>query len=505
VRWALLIFGAMNAILYAGLTPLWEGFDEPFHYGYVQHLRSAHSLPVQRQTPLSEEVWRSFPLAPASYIVQRNLPMVTTFDDWFRLPPEGRRSRRRQLEQLDPTLASVPSNAPNYESQQAPLAYALIAPFDRLWADASLPVRVWRLRLLGVLVSSLASGVLLFQLGGLLSLDERSRLTAVFLLFASQMFYATTAHVANDWLALPLFLLVLNAGLSLYAKPSRSAALLLGIALATGLLTKAYFLALIPFALGVVLFRCGWRDRILFAAVALVPPAPWYIRNLSLYGDLAGQQENLGGTPVRALWNTAFRLPWAQSLLATAKSSLWEGNSSATTFGYVTIWLMLAVLAAAVVCYLRKAPPPIERVLLAGMFCYGAALAYNNVLQYLFTKGAGITPAPWYVELLEAPALCLLLAGLARAGTAGRIIRVAWCWLWAYVISATYVAKLIPMYGGYAGRPVRFLEIARWYASSLPQIGEVLAHTALISPAAIFALTVCVVIAAFALAWRLTW
>src|SRR5215475_13713324 len=73
-----------------------------------------------------------------------------------------------------------------------------------------------------------ASGVLLFQLGNLLSLDERSRLTAVFLLFASQMFYATTAHIANDCLALPLFLLVLNAGLRLYAKPSRSAALLLG-------------------------------------------------------------------------------------------------------------------------------------------------------------------------------------------------------------------------------------------------------------------------------------
>src|SRR5215475_2359054 len=107
VRRALLIFGAVNAVLYAGLTPLWEGFDEAFHYGYVQHLWNARTLPVQKHTCLSEEIWRSFPLAPASYIVQRNLPMVTTFDDYFRLSPAERSARRANLERLDPALAAV--------------------------------------------------------------------------------------------------------------------------------------------------------------------------------------------------------------------------------------------------------------------------------------------------------------------------------------------------------------------------------------------------------------
>ena len=45
-RIALLLCGALNAILYAGLLPLWDGFDEPFHYGYVQYLRTHGSLPV---------------------------------------------------------------------------------------------------------------------------------------------------------------------------------------------------------------------------------------------------------------------------------------------------------------------------------------------------------------------------------------------------------------------------------------------------------------------------
>ena len=31
----LIAYGAANALLYATLLPLWEGFDEPFHYSYV--------------------------------------------------------------------------------------------------------------------------------------------------------------------------------------------------------------------------------------------------------------------------------------------------------------------------------------------------------------------------------------------------------------------------------------------------------------------------------------
>ena len=41
---ALLGYGLLNATLYTGLLPLWEGFDEPFHYGYVQHLRERNAL-----------------------------------------------------------------------------------------------------------------------------------------------------------------------------------------------------------------------------------------------------------------------------------------------------------------------------------------------------------------------------------------------------------------------------------------------------------------------------
>jgi hypothetical protein len=513
LRLAVFLFGALNVVLYAGLTPLWEGFDEPFHYAYIQQLGNTRSLPVLKRTCLSEEVWQSFPLAPASHIVQRNLPMVTTFGDYFRLAELERLTRRRRLEQLDPNLARADSSCPNYESQQAPLAYALLAPVNALWARTPLPARVFRLRLVCGLFSCLATGLLVFRLANLLALPEVYRLTAVFLVYASQMLYASTAHVANDWLAVPLFLLVLYSGISLRLAPRPAAVWTLSLALAAGLLTKAYFLTMLPFAFAVVGWCClerrlAWRLGILFAILSLAPAAPWYIRNLLLYHNLSGQQETIGGTPVAALFNAAIKLPWGKSLATTARTSLWEGNSSATTFGVTTIWVMLALLMAAAYLYIwtafRVRPPQPERVLLAGLACYTTGLAYSTVLLFYSTKGAGITTAPWYIQLLEPPGLCLLLAAMARSGRTGNWLRLGTLWLWTYVICATYVAKLIPLYGGYAGRPVRLIEIVRWYTGSFRGIYGMLATTAMISPAVLFLLTAAVVATAVALAVRLS-
>ena len=496
LRAAVFAFGALNAVLYAGLTPLWEGFDEPFHYAYVQQLWRTRSLPVQRHTCLSEEVWQSFTLAPASYLVKRNLSMATSFDDYFRLDAAERQSRRRQLEQLDPKLAAVESGCPNYESQQAPLAYAVLGPINRLWSATPLPGRVFRLRLVCALAAWLAAGLLVWRIGGLLGLAEIHRLTAVFLLYCSQMFYVTTAHVANDWLALPLFLLVLESAISLRLWS-------LALALAAGLLTKAYFLAMIPFALGLVLWRRP-RQAAGFAILALAPAAPWYARNVILYHDLSGQQQTIGGVSLFALLHSAIELPWIDSIFATARTALWEGNSSATTFGATTIWLMVALLIGGACLYFRHRPPVAERVLLAGVGCFAAALAYSVVMLFHASHGAEITTAPWYIELLQPPVLCLLLAGMARAGRIGEWLRRGMLWLWTYVICATYVAKLIPLYGGYAARPVRFLEMLRWYGGSFSEIASILNTAALLPATVLLALTAAVVVAGASLAARLS-
>jgi hypothetical protein len=486
VRYALLAFGLLNAILYTGLLPLWEGFDEPFHYGYVQHLWATHSFPIQRHTVLSEEVWQSFPLAPASYLVKRNLPMAPTFDD------PDRADLRRRLEALDPALGAMRSQAPNYESLHAPLAYALLVPFNALWSRLPLPDRVWRLRLIAASASVLVTGLLVWALARLLQLDTHSQHLAVFLTFATQMFYGTTAHIANDFLAVPLFLLVIVCAVRLYNNPDKRTALALGLSLAAGLLTKSYFLSLVPFALGLAWIRGQWR----WVVPALLLSAPWHIRNEVLYRNLSGQQETYGGASAGSLAQAALHLPWLHSFIATARSSLWYGNNSATAFSAVAQAIMYTLLGACAVYYFRSRITGAEKVVIAALLFHVAGLVYADIVQYFATHSDVITPPIWIAFAFWPPAYCLLVA------RAPRLLQSALCWVWAYVIAATYIAKLIPMYAGHSGTST-LASLWRWYTGSFAQLRDNIATIALISPTAIFVLVATVVLAAIALAARI--
>lgn len=143
----LLVFGLVNGVLYSGLLPLWEGFDEPFHYGYVQFLSTQHKLPVLGKTELSQQIWRSLQLVPASHVVQHNMKMLTTYDQYFKLSTPQQSLLQRQLQTLDPQLQrSSADGHSNYEVHHAPLAYGLLAFPDWLLSDYPITVRVLWLR-----------------------------------------------------------------------------------------------------------------------------------------------------------------------------------------------------------------------------------------------------------------------------------------------------------------------------------------------------------------------
>ena len=101
---AIAVFGVLNGVLYCLLLPLWEGFDEPFHFAYVQTLSVRGEVPRLGESRLSREVWESLHLAPSSYVVRRNLPFVTTFSEFDKLPPEERHARRQALWNLPAAL-----------------------------------------------------------------------------------------------------------------------------------------------------------------------------------------------------------------------------------------------------------------------------------------------------------------------------------------------------------------------------------------------------------------
>jgi len=104
-RWlarGIVLIALCNGVLYALLLPLWEGFDEAFHYAYVQELSVHKRLPSLGHSSLSQEVWQSFLLAPVSHVVQKKFPELRTFDSYYALPEGERRALRKQLENIPP-------------------------------------------------------------------------------------------------------------------------------------------------------------------------------------------------------------------------------------------------------------------------------------------------------------------------------------------------------------------------------------------------------------------
>jgi hypothetical protein len=145
-------------------------------------------------------------LAPASLSVQRNLPAVTSYPEFFRWPESKGLRTHQRLSQIDPGLRWQRSDILDYEALQAPLAYAILALPERALARAPLPLRVMLLRIM----AGTLGGLLLFfcaeRLLGQLGVPDEHKEIAIFCAFSCQMIWATLAHVANDWLAVPLTL-----------------------------------------------------------------------------------------------------------------------------------------------------------------------------------------------------------------------------------------------------------------------------------------------------------
>ena len=65
VRILLIAYALVNAVLYSLLLPLWEGFDEPFHFAYVQQLANGQGCRMRNCSAVARSA-ASLLLAPAS-------------------------------------------------------------------------------------------------------------------------------------------------------------------------------------------------------------------------------------------------------------------------------------------------------------------------------------------------------------------------------------------------------------------------------------------------------
>lgn len=489
----LLAYAALNAFLYSALLPLWEGFDEPFHFGYVQQLANGQGLPDARTARLSKEVWQSILLAPASVPVRSNLPQVVSYSEYFSWPAERRSAVQRSIRDI-PREDRLPlSDAGNYEAHQAPLAYALLAIPERLLAGVSLPVRVLILRI----IAALAGAFLLFTataaLCAELSIAGTHRNVVLFCVLSSQMTWATLAHVANDWLAVPLAVWTLVFMMRAAASPTRANLAAASLILSAGLLTKAYFLALVPVLAAIAAIRGKLRGFATYAAIVAVCACPWYIRNWLLYHALTGTQEERAGIVPSGVLHAAFSLDWPAVVATSVRAALWTANNTFRSFSLGTMNLLVAICAAAFLLWIFSRHTLREWVVVAYGTAFALTLAYAAIATYIGTGNPLSTPSAWYAQVLVAPLLALALLGSARRPRAGKFVAAAITLLFGYVLAATYVVKLIPLYGGYQGRG-SLKDIAAQYFLRIHALRDNLNCVALGSATMIFTMAVAVLL-----------
>ena len=365
----------------------------------------------------------------------------------------SRRLRTHQrLSQIDPGLRWQRSDILDYEALQSPLAYAVLAVPERALAKTPLPLRVMLLRTM----AGTLGGLLLFfgaeRLLGELEVPGAHKEIAIFCMFSSQMLWATLAHVANDWLAVPLTLWLLVAVIHYDDRPSLCRASLASVVLAMGLLTKAYFLALIPLPIAVFILRRRWRDLGMALVLVSALAGPWYVRNLRRYGVLSGMQELRQGTdPMLALQAVrAERIPGA--LDSFARGALWTANNSFRPFSVKTLRCVLITWCFALVLWAVTRHGRAERIVILFLGLFVLALAYDAGINYVASHRECASPGAWYMQVLLVPLLALGLLGTSRSGIIGRVAALFMALLFGYIMAATYWVKLMPLYGGFTGR-----------------------------------------------------
>ena len=293
---AMWVLFVVHGAYYCQLIPLWEGFDEWGHYAFVEHLR-LHPGTLPRTTDqVTEEIRQSVQSSPIRH------------------------------EASDPMML--------FEAQQPPLYYWILSVPNRVWTNVPISTRVHRLRIFSVLLASLA--IPFAYLAALhLFYSRRIALCVCLLIAAMPMLMIDIARIGNESLAVALaswMILLLLRDRSLRSRlgsatePRPQGAIVLGVALGLGLLTKAYFLAFIPILI--------LRRRVYSLVVAIAIGGWWYGRTFAQTGTLTNSAMDID----------ASKLGWAAKLAIAAKMN-WIAvlDSAVWTHIWLGCWSFLTV------------------------------------------------------------------------------------------------------------------------------------------------------------------
>ena len=401
-----------RAIFYASALPLWEGFDEYSHFAFVQRIALHHDLPDVRTANSSRQVTESLKLLPAPWLTHWDEKRIS-YEDYWLLPTGERWRRDAALRSISSSWERDPADPPLqlWEAQQTPLFYWIAAPIYWLSRNLTLPAQVWILRCLAALLAS-AVIPLTVKFGEAVGKRDLGIAGAVVLTSMPELMILA-GRISNECLAVSIG----SAAALASARIVRGATgwrawILFGGAMGAALLTKAYFLALLPWMLIIFVWK---RAPVSKAAAALAVCAAiagwWYLRTWMHTGTITGQIRDVelqSGSNVSLI--TAFlRTSWTRVFDFVEISYIWLGGWS---FLVVRSWMYriveLAIAAAAVRLVWRRRLLDLMAPL--GLLALG--LAYHAVTEARLYGGAATLG--YYLYAFAASEGILLAAGWGR-------------------------------------------------------------------------------------------
>jgi hypothetical protein len=486
----------LRCLFYCSVVPLWEGFDEPFHFSYIQSVSLDQSLPDQESSQISRETAESLRSAPLPWMLRDWGAPHLSHDAWWQLPERDRRRRVEALHSLPPQKPHEPRQvtAPRqYEAQQLPFYYVVMAMPYRLIAARPLAERVWLLRLSGAALASLVVP-LGFLVAKEVLCDDGQALAVVSLAAAMPELMLNLCRVSNETLALVLmtaFQLLLVRG---------STNMWCGVTLGLGLLTKAYFLTAIP-VVGLMSLRrtmlflrntrktesaraanhrgaprtLGARDvpfalfrnslaqprlagrwireflpvlvgrRALCALLAGLIAGWFYARNWMLHGSFSGVQQEvaLRGMPKWELAKLIPQVDWRNAIDSTFVSHIWFGGWSflqARSWMYHLFAVLYLIAAAGILRRVFSRRHTGARMIAALYGTFAAGIGYHVLLTF---AASGVSSSTgWYLYALVI-AECILL----RFGLGPQPFALLGLCFAALELFATHV-YLLPYYAG---------------------------------------------------------
>jgi len=321
-----------------------------------------------------------------------------------------------------------------YEAQQPPLYYWILSIPNRVLACAPIADRVFRLRLISILIASLA--IPFAYLAAFELFRRRAVALSVCALIASMPgFMIDIARISNDVLAVAVASWIIWSMV-------RNQSPWLGLALGAGLLTKAYFLAFVPLLI--------LRRRFYSLAASIAIAGWWYWRNFRLTGTWTG--EFLDASATKLGWAakfTAFRDEhWLKTLDSAAWTHIWTGAWSFFTLRswmYRVFEVVFAIAALMLTIALVRRPLGRCKRKLALLCSVEALFALGisyHALSIFMAKNIYFAPGWYFYSLIDAEAI-LLAAGMLILTGRRRVLAAITCLTGLFVALDLYTTNFI--------------------------------------------------------------